>query len=153
MTKKILEFRAHCRGCNRKIPVTLLRSDKLVCSHCNTEVTEKTTVDVNLKSLKYFILGMMPNHWIRNYPTSSSWDKELNELLDDPNTKIEHYHHGFNIKINNDKLVWVGNYPFAYGSYYGTIKKFGQGNECLPRRATCVKLKEIVNNIPSVSSK
>ena len=75
-------------------------------------------------------------------------DKKLNDLLDDPNTKIEHYHYGYNIIINDNILVWVDNYPYAYGNYYGTKESFGIGSNGLPKRSTCVRLREIVNNLP-----
>lgn len=148
MPKKILEFHTHCKGCDTKIPVALIRGDKLICPKCGTEVKEGTQVDVHFDAIKYFILGMMPWHWLRNKSVSNGWDRQLNAYLDDPNTKIAHDHYGYTIIINDDILVWVGNYPYGYGNYYGTKKKYGMGNDYLPKRSTCVRLKEIVDNLP-----
>lgn len=148
MPKKILEFHTHCKGCDTKIPVALMRGDKLICPKCGAEVKEGVNVDINFTLIKYFILGMMPWHWLRNHFTDNAWDKTLNDLLDDPNTKIRHYHYGYNVIINDDILVWVANYPYAYGDYYGTKKDCGFGSNGLPKRSTCVRLKEIVDNLP-----
>lgn len=147
MTKKILEFHKSCKACNKKISVALMRSEKLICPTCGHEVIESTQVDINFKPLKYFFLGMMPSHWLRNDFVDLAWDKKLIQLLDNPDNKIvrsSKYH----ITINDDILVWTSNYPYAYGRYYGTVKHFGMGNNRLPKRSTVVKLKEFVDSLP-----
>lgn len=56
-----------------------------------------------------------PSFWIQNYPSNSVLDEWLNEQLDKQLPVIVDKHH---VKFG-DKLVWVENYPYAYGYVIG----------------------------------
>lgn len=80
---------------------------------------------------------LLPRYWIQNKPTDYEWDKVLNKILD--NAK--------NVELNylaatiDGVTVWNSNYPYAYGSTYGTnMPKTG-----LPKVATRKRLRKFLN--------
>jgi hypothetical protein len=64
------------------------------------------------------------------------WDKKLNELLDGNN--VNFLFSTYRVDIG-DSDVWVGNYPYAYG----TINVMGR--EVRPSRRTILRLKKVVD--------
>jgi len=79
-----------------------------------------------------------PGFWVSNYPTSDEWDTKLNEMLDNPK-----FEDGgpYTVKLNGN-LVWVSNYPYAYGFLY---KPLGRRTErLLPSRKTRIRLRKAV---------
>lgn len=91
--------------------------------------------EVILKYLIRFSFIFRPTYWVRNYRCSEEWDKELNSMLDKP---VFEYTGSHTIKLNG-KMVWISNYPYAYGSPYEW------GVEVLPRRETVIRLKDTLD--------
>ena len=70
--------------------------------------------------------------WIQNAPTNWEWDDLLNKSMDKyPVERVSPH----NAKIGN-LTVWVGNWPYAYGSCDGPIRL-----ESLPSVATRKRLR------------
>jgi hypothetical protein len=149
MARQIFEFFKTCKGCNVTIPCGLIRGDKVVCPKCGTEVTkEQTLFNFNLSSIRYKLQAMTPRYWLANEPVNSIWDKKLNEWLDDPNATIERYDKYCAI-VNKKVLVWIENYPYAYGNFYGYRGPLqGFDNKELPARSTRIRLYERMKTAP-----
>lgn len=92
---------------------------------------------MNTQNLKdYFTILTRPSHWLRNEPTDLVWDAALNRLLDE--FPVE-YHSGYTVGLG-DNIVWASNYPYAFGSYYGT----GTKSNLLPKRTTVLRLRRAI---------
>lgn len=56
---------------------------------------------------------LWPKYWLQNAPTNYEWDSILNDLLD------KHTPEKRNLTVFIGGIeVWVGNWPYAYGSPY-----------------------------------
>jgi hypothetical protein len=86
------------------------------------------------KKFKYFLHSMHPSAILRTSRTDKVWDKQVNELLDNPESinRISEYS-----IIINGYHIWTSNYPYAYGNQSGRDK--------LPRRSTVARLKMFVD--------
>lgn len=85
-------------------------------------------------------MRLRPMHWLQNSPTDWEWDAILNDLLDkhDP---IRGY-----MTVTIGKVeVWVSNWPYAYGSPYGSGLL-----DVLPSVATRKRLRSMVPLPPPV---
>ncbi len=76
----------------------------------------------------------LPKYWCQNHPTSKTWDRILNDLLDKHEVVISS-NSRLTVTIGGIE-VWVGNYPYAYGSPYE--------HQMLPKVATRMRLEECV---------
>lgn len=88
--------------------------------------------------MKFDWYRLLPYYWLQNYPTDWKWDKILNELLDEHGVK------GLDIytaKVGH-LIVWVSNYPHAYGSLYSPNKV-----NILPSVKTRKRLKSMLGEI------
>ena len=83
----------------------------------------------------FFYRLVRPEFWVQIYRTDYKYDEILNDLLD--SHEIEIITSNF-IKLNGI-VIWVSNYPYAYGTPYGA-------DEMLPRPRTRVRLKEMVTS-------
>ena len=63
--------------------------------------------------IDFFRYLFRPSFWISNNHTCIVWDAELCELMDD-DADVSTINK-FTVKIGNYQ-VWVGNYPYAFGS-------------------------------------
>lgn len=85
--------------------------------------------------IEFFKYLFRPSFWLQNTETDLVWDKKLNELLD--NEKIQDISYA---TVTIGKLeVWIGNYPYAYGSLYNRNDLTG-----LPKRSTRERLRQEV---------
>lgn len=74
------------------------------------------------------------------YFVSKKWSAELNKMMN-AGIKVEpEGYGGYTVKIGK-YIVWVSNYPYAYGSDHG--EKYG-GDIFLPDCATRVRLKHYI---------
>lgn len=64
----------------------------------------------------YFIIN--PRWWVMNNSYSPNWDKKVNDLLD--KYKFEPDGHTNITAKLGDLTIWLGNYPYAYGTLYNT---------------------------------
>ena len=62
----------------------------------------------------YFIIN--PRWWIMNDSYSPIWDKKINDLLDKYKFEPDG-HKNITAKLG-DLTIWLGNYPYAYGTLY-----------------------------------
>ena len=88
----------------------------------------------SIRQVKYFLHLMDPRHIIRNEWTNKAWDRELREILDNPES-FEHLD-DFHVKMNGVN-IWICNYPYAFGSR--------DHDKRLPSRRTCVRLKLLLD--------
>lgn len=66
--------------------------------------------------MKNFLFTLIhPRFWINIYPVNKSWDKWMNDALD-KEAPVENTH--LTVKLAG-KIIWVGNYPYAFGSEHG----------------------------------
>jgi len=109
-----------------------------------------------LKKINYFFKSR-----VRNQRTSPELSKIINLYLDDPETEII-ISSKYNCTLKNSKFnklnLWIGNYPYAYGSlspYYTELTLEGHETytklhfifgEKLPDRKTVYRLHEAVEN-------
>lgn len=62
-----------------------------------------------MKWLKEFCQAYRPRMWVMNYDYSETWDKKLNDLLDNYNfTEISKH-----TTMLGNVQVWIGNIPYA----------------------------------------
>lgn len=59
-------------------------------------------------------LRFVPKYWFQNDPTDWAWDEALNALLD--RHKVQE-NSSSTVKVGK-AIIWVGNYPYAYGNLY-----------------------------------
>lgn len=149
--KKIFEFVKICKACNKSIRCGLIRETEVLCPHCGGAIKdEKTLLNINTRHIIRFIKTLYPNQWMRNHSTNVKWDKLLNELLDNPNLKIERLDK-WTILIDGIYEVWDENYPYAYGKLYDcqikNKKIFNDYRVGMPKRITNIRLKEIVDDL------
>lgn len=96
------------------------------------------------KTINYLKFLFMPHFWIMNYKYMESWDKKLNEMLDN----VTHLDLEYNTisceyltcEINNVG-VWIGNYPYAYGTNWGN-----QWARVRPSRITVIRLRKFIDS-------
>lgn len=97
--------------------------------------------------MKNFLSYLNPVLWMRNEGTDLVWDKALNKLLDEFHLVPSSLHRDF-VHLLGDNLIWTGNYPYAYGSFYGLAPfNFIVGSEMLPKRSTVLRLKRAVDKL------
>jgi hypothetical protein len=79
-------------------------------------------------------LRLLPRFWIQNERTCYKWDKVLNDMLDShgvtPRDKCT-------CMVGNTE-IWVSNWPYAYGSIYGS------SFQKLPKVGTRIRLREML---------
>jgi|TARA_R100000084_G_scaffold108987_1_gene73382 hypothetical protein len=80
---------------------------------------------------------LLPYYWIQNKPTDWEWDEFLNTLMD--NHKVDVLC-GYRAKIGG-YTVWIENWPYSYGDFYGKEGKCGNG---LPSVKTRKRLRKMV---------
>jgi hypothetical protein len=91
----------------------------------------------------FFIIN--PSFWIMNYNYSKEWDVTLNFLLD--NSELLFYDFDISCHVIEFKwkekeiLVWVKNYPYAYGVPYQNLYNRR------PSRHTILKLSRFVKKM------
>ena len=99
----------------------------------------------NRSKLSYKLVFLNPGTWLRNQRTCKIWDKELNEMLDNP-VFTEGYDGSYltkksfddyTITLNGTRL-WISNYPYCYGYNYDN------NNSKLPKRGTVKRLHNIL---------
>ncbi len=79
---------------------------------------------------EFFYRLLRPRHWLRNYPTSAAWDSYVLRCIADGKIKrLDRYTADL-----DGKVVWVENYPSAYGQRYP--------GEVMPRASTVDLLAE-----------
>lgn len=71
----------------------------------------------------------------RLYPFSAEWDRALSAALDAGNVRFGLGLEGVTCHVNGCQ-VWVGNWPYAYGSPYRPVEA-----DVLPSRATAKRLR------------
>lgn len=74
---------------------------------------------------------LLPHYWIQNYPTCEFWDCKLNKLLDENELVVDGLYRGTLGGVD----VWLGNFPYAYGTTYP--------NGTLPTVKTRLRLRKI----------
>ncbi len=82
--------------------------------------------------MDFFKFMFSPSFWIRNYSTNKILDESLSRGIDESGVHIIDRHY---CKIG-ETVVWIANYPYAYG----TVKGVGG----MPSRSTVNKLREAV---------
>lgn len=102
--------------------------------------------------MKYLLKTILtPSCWLRVGTTSSSWDREVNLLIDNKSSvKLTRLSSGVAYSSNGEILtielggigIWIGNYPYSYGEMYPNLK-YPPGK--LPSRKTVFKLKEYID--------
>lgn len=99
----------------------------------------KTT---KMKYLKHRVKCLIPTFWIMNHRYNKNIDLFVNHLID--NFEIisnDCYTCTFNDEYKT--VLWIGNYPYAYGTIYSTkLKVAGQGR---PSRMTVQRLYDKVD--------
>lgn len=110
-------------------------------------MTNKLKV-VDITTKDKILVWINPIHWIRNSFTSKEWDKNMNELLDNP-ISVVYALEGKHTVILNGIEIWVENYPYSYGSPYNNCTY----NNHLPTRITAFRLNKFLksNNVPVMS--
>ena len=84
-----------------------------------------------------------PSCWIRNYDTCKIWDARLNGLLD--NEDFEMYSGGHTIYFPKSGIrVWVSNFPYCFGDFYGKGRYINQEFHVLPTRTTVFRLHDML---------
>ncbi len=78
----------------------------------------------------FFYRLMRPRHWLRHHPTSLAWDAFVLRAISAGEVRRLREH----VAHVGGKAVWVGNYPYAYGSPYP--------GEVMPRARTVDLLAE-----------
>jgi hypothetical protein len=81
-------------------------------------------------------MRLWPMYWLQNERTDWEWDAILNDLLD----KHEPMGESLTVKVGKVE-VWVGNWPYAYGSPYGMNVK-----DVLPSVRTRKRLRDSLPN-------
>jgi hypothetical protein len=87
--------------------------------------------DITIKSskLEKFFYWFNPYAYISNYKTYKALSKKINQLLDDPN--IELVIEGDYVIILGGLRLWVGNFPYAYGSFHNSYRIEDATNELI----------------------
>jgi hypothetical protein len=103
-----------------------------------------------IKNLKFIF---KPMYWLMNNPYSEGWDDLLNHLMiqykDD--YVLGHVNDGkiYTIKFG-DFVVWVQNYPYAFGTLYEAPKVYTEKvpgyRGVRPSRLTILKLHKMIND-------
>lgn len=88
--------------------------------------------------MKFDWYRLLPYYQFQNCPTDWTWDKILNELLDEHGVKGLDSH---TAKVGHLE-VWVSNYPYAYGSPYYPTKV-----DIIPSVKTRKRLKSMLGEI------
>jgi hypothetical protein len=87
-----------------------------------------------MKTLISWVFNILqPSCWVRNHPACKYWDAELNAQLDNP-TFTDFGKH--TVKLNGS-LIWVANYPYAYGTARHSAE------DALPFRSTVRRLRRL----------
>lgn len=84
---------------------------------------------------------LLPWYWISNCATCREWDKRLNKMLDNPEFEYVSEHR---IELNG-QLIWISNYPYAYGERLIKMQYLWNTTGLLPSRKTRIRLKRAVN--------
>ena len=107
---------------------------------------KKETIKINFSWFNDLIIqiwvAINPRYWIMDEWYSSKWDKELNDLMERYDFKIEpHSYTHLVVKLGN-KEIWVGNHPYASFTDYSSFRNIsGKENLYVP----------VVNWLPSVA--
>lgn len=81
---------------------------------------------------------LLPSFWIQNYKTNWHWDCVLLNKINSPET-IYGIPDKYTVVING-KLIWISNYPYAYGSAHHV-------SDDLPSPITRILLKRKINEL------
>lgn len=103
------------------------------------EVIMKTT---KMQYLKYRLKCLIPSFWIMNHRYNKVVDLFINHLID--NYEIisnDCYTCTFNDEY--ETVLWLGNYPYAYGTLYST--KLLVASQGRPSRMTVQRLSDKVD--------
>lgn len=112
--------------------------------------------DLTIKPTTKWARFMYRLDWLRNQPVSGKLSKKINELLDNPNTKISLDNYVMQL---GDLPLWIKNFPYAYGRFWdiharlpiGLVKKRSDqqqtyhkqfGGKC-PNQATIWRLRQV----------
>jgi len=82
-----------------------------------------------------------PSCWLRNYPTSESWDYALNRLLDKYSPSVSHMR--CHTIMLGETEVWIANKFYAYGHEYNW-GRYPRYEFKLPSRKTAFRLHDAV---------
>jgi len=82
-----------------------------------------------------------PSCWLRNYPTSESWDYALNRLLDKYSPSVSHMR--CHTIMLGETEVWIANKFYAYGHEYRWRQRHFGGFK-LPSRKTAFRLNDAI---------
>lgn len=110
------------------------------------------------KLLGYLRVLFTPACWVRIYPVSKPWDKELNELMLTHNFVVDGdspVSPHFMVKLG-DKVIWVTNHPYASFSEidYTEERPFCDRKMVLPKRITALRAMDKLNkDIPAETRK
>lgn len=89
-----------------------------------------------------------PSAWTQGGITDWDWDAEVNRLLDDNQLYLCRYRYSDTIceftAYLGPHYIWVGNYPFSYGSQYSS--GMSARNSKLPSVRTRKRLKKAIRS-------
>ena len=91
--------------------------------------------------MPYDFYKWLPQYWYQNYPTDWIYDRVLNELLDKKPIITDMSE--FTVTFNNITVIWIGNFPHAYGDLYYSSNVGEHGG--LPSVSTRLRLQKICN--------
>jgi len=77
--------------------------------------------DLTIKPTTKWARFMYRLDWLRNQPVSGKLSKKINELLDNPNTKISLDNYVMQL---GDLPLWIKNFPYAYGRFWDQKSKY-----------------------------
>ena len=62
----------------------------------------------------FFYRLLRPRHWVRNYSYDENWDAFVRQSISDQKIVVKCE----KIAMLSGVPVWIGNYPYAYGTPY-----------------------------------
>lgn len=96
---------------------------------------------LDIKTL--FKIITTPSCWIRSYDTCKFWDARLNSLLDNEDFEISDTGYAAYFPKSNIR-VWVSNFPYCFGYFYGKGRYCTQASGVLPTRTTVFRLHDML---------
>lgn len=79
-------------------------------------------IAVNTKNSERLWYSLRIGIYLRSRPTSKALSKRINQFLDDPNTELILYSE-YSV-ILGDLRLWVRNFPYSYGFFYGNPDEY-----------------------------